>query len=100
MFDSRHAVQDLDTLFPGDEVWIPDHSTTGHVVEPIAPRSYHVSIPTGTLRCNHAHLQSIPTPTRETAEPSNANPHFDNQLTVTKSGHVLKPPQQWPNELT
>ena len=75
MFDSRHAVQDLDPLCPGDEVWIPDHNTTGHVVEPIAPRS---SIPTGTLRRNHAHLRHIPTPDRETAEPSNANPHSDN----------------------
>ena len=56
VFDSRHAVQDLDPLFPGDEVWIPDHKTTGHVIELTASRSYHVSIPTGIVRRNRAHL--------------------------------------------
>ena len=67
VFDSRHAVHDLkpasmqttarhtfhhqtidvhiDQQFR--EVWVPDHNITGHVIEPIAPRSYHVSIPTG-----------------------------------------------------
>ena len=76
VFNSWHAVQDLDPLFP-DEVWIPDHNTTGHVVELIAPRSYHVSFPTGTLRHNHAHLRHMPTLDRETAESPNVNPHSE-----------------------
>ena len=108
VFDSRHAVQDLDPLFPGDEVWIPDHKTTGHVVEPIAPRSYHVSIPTGIVRRNRAHLRRMPSSDRETAtetaEPSNsANPQssdLNNSITVTKSGRVSKPPKRWINEST
>ena len=106
VFDSRHAVQDLDPLFPGDEVWIPDYKTTGNVVEPIAPRSYHVSIPTGIVRRNRAHLRRMPSSDRETAtettKPSNsANPQssdLNNSITVTKSGHVSKPPKRWINE--
>ena len=56
VFDSRHAVHDLGPLFPGDEVWVPDHNTTGHVTELITPRSYHISIPTGIIRHNHSDL--------------------------------------------
>ena len=33
-FDCRHAVQDLDPLLPGEQVWVTDHNTTGNVVEP------------------------------------------------------------------
>ena len=36
VFDLRHAVHDLHPLFPGEEVWVPDHNVTGHVIEPIA----------------------------------------------------------------
>ena len=65
MFDSRHAVHDLDPLYPGDEVWVPDHKITGHVIEPIAPRSYHVSILTGIVRCNRTHLRCLPSSDNE-----------------------------------
>ena len=86
-------------------MWIPDHKTTGHVVEPIALRSYHVSIPTGVVRRNRAHLRSSDRDTvTETAKPSNsANPQsrdLNNSITVTKSGRVSKPPKRWINEST
>ena len=95
VFDSRHAVHDLDPLFPGDEVWVPDHNITGHVIEPIAPRSYHVSIPTGIVRRIHAHLWCLPTSddgetfTQIAEPPSHVNPQLSNsnsRVTVTKSG--------------
>lgn len=104
MFDSRHAVHDLDPLFPGDEVWVPDHNITGHVIEPIAPRSYHVSIPTGIVRRNRAHLRRLPSSDNgetftQTAEPpSRVNPQSSNsnsRVTVTKSGRVSIPPKRW-----
>ena len=37
LFDSRHAVRDLDPLLPGEHVWIQDHNTEERVVEPAAP---------------------------------------------------------------
>ena len=52
VFDFRHATRELDPLLPGEEVWVQDHNAPGKVVEPIAPRSYHVSIPTGLIRRN------------------------------------------------
>jgi len=33
-FDRHHAVQDLDPLLPGEQVWVTDDNTTGNVVEP------------------------------------------------------------------
>ena len=75
VFDSRHAVHDLHPLFPGEEVWVPDHNVTGQVIEPIAPRSYHISLPTGIVRHNCVHLRLMPTSndreaTLQIAEPS------------------------------
>ena len=104
MFNSRYAVHDLDPLFPGDEVWVPDHNITGHVIEPIAPRSYHVSISTGIVRRNRAHLRRLPssdngeTFTQIAKTPSRVNPQSSNsnsRVTVTKSGHVSIPPKRW-----
>ena len=103
VFDSRYAVHDLDPLFPGDEVWVPDH-ITGHVTEPIVPRSYHVSILTGIVRRNRAHLRRLPSSDNgetftQTAEPpSHVNPQSSNsnsRVTMTKSGRVSIPPKRW-----
>lgn len=79
VFDKRHAVQELDPLLPGEQVWIPDHNSTGTVVEPVAPRSYNVSVPTGILRRNRVHLHQLP----------------ENNCRVTRSGRVSKPPTKW-----
>ena len=49
VFDSRHSAQELDPLLPGEQVWVQDHNTSGNVVEPVAPRSYRVAIPTGVI---------------------------------------------------
>ena len=85
-------------------MWVPDHNITGHVIEPIAPRSYHVSIPTGMVRCNCAHLRRLPSSDNgetftQTAEaPSRENPQSSNsnsRVTVTKSGRVSIPRKRW-----
>jgi len=34
VLDKCHAVQELDPLLPGEQVWIPDHNSTGTVVKP------------------------------------------------------------------
>ena len=94
VLDSWHAVLDLDPLFL-DEVWVPDHNVTGHVIEPTAPTSYRVSIPTGIARRIHAYLWRLPTSddgetfTQIAEPPSHVNPQSSNsnsRVTVAKSG--------------
>ena len=94
VFDSRHATRELDPLLPGEQVWIPDHNTSGSVVEPIAPRSYHVSIPTGLIRRNRSHLRRIPNESETVvhSQPTNVR---DSETTVTRSGHVSRPLIRW-----
>ena len=108
VFDSRHAVHDLHPLFPGEEVWVPDHNVTGHVIEPIAPRSYHISLPTGIVRRNRAHLRRMPTSndreaTLRIAEPSSfvsSQSNDPNRVTVTRSGRTSKPPNRFIDQST
>ena len=104
VFDSQHAVYDLDTLFPWDEVRVPNHNITSHVIEAIVPRSYHVSIPTGIVRHNRAHLQHLPiSDNGETFIQiaklfSCVNLQLSNcywRVTMVKSGHVSMPPKWW-----
>ena len=103
VFDSRHAARDLDPLLPGEEVRVWDHNTSGRVVDPIAPRPYHVSIPTRLLRRNRSHLRRIPNES-ETVVDSQLNMQQsvrDSNSVVTRSGHISKPPTRWsPGENT
>ena len=105
VFDARHAVHDLDPLVPGDEVWVPDHNTTGNVIEPIAPRSYHVSIPTGIVRRNRAHLRRMPnsdstvTVTRSAESPNCVDEQASDRVT-TRSGRVSVLPKRWISQTT
>ena len=94
VFDSRHAVHDLRPLFP-DEEWVSDHNTTGHAIELIVPRSYHVS---RMVRCNHAHLRCMTTSdsrgiTTQNAERHNCVDQSTSRITVTKSGCISIPPK-------
>ena len=102
-FDSRHRVQNLDPLSPGDLVWIPDHNSSGTVVQSAATRSYQVSTPTGTIRRNRRHLtlmpeQDLPTPDHSQEEniPQESTPELANVpgdgVTITRSGWVSIPP--------
>ena len=103
IFDSRYATRALDLLFPGEEVWVQDHNTPGRVVELIAPRSYHVSIPTGLIRRNRSHLRRIPNDneTVVNSQPSNEQPVRDSNSVETRSGRISKPPTRWsPGENT
>ena len=55
-FDSRHRAQILDTLLPGETVWLPDQRTEGTVVRDSAPRSYTVQTSKGQYRRNRRHI--------------------------------------------
>lgn len=59
-FDSRCGVRDLPKLEEGDLVWIPDRQTEAVVQEEVAPRSYNVSTPDGTVRRNRRDLVQMP----------------------------------------
>ena len=103
VFDSRHATRKLDPLLPGEEVWVQDHNAPGKVVEPIAPRSYHVSIPTGLIRRNRFHLRRIPNEGDTVVETqlNNLQPVRDSDSVMTRSGRISKPPNRWsPGENT
>ena len=98
VFDSRHATRVLDPLLPGEKVWVQDHNAPGKVVEPIAPRSYHVSIPTGLIRRNRFHLRHIPNGGDTVVvytQSSNQQPVRDINSVITRSGHISKPPTRW-----
>ena len=59
-FDRHHGVRDLTQLMPGDLVWIPDRETEAVVEEEVAPLSYNVSTPGGTLHRNRRNLIRVP----------------------------------------
>jgi len=68
----------------------------------IAPRSYHVSIPTRVIRRNQSHLRRMPNVSDSATTESDgevqsdvARPQLSNtdgRVTVTRSGRVSKPP--------
>lgn len=102
-FDIRHRVRNLDPLLPGDLVWIPDHNTSGTVVQSTATRSYQVSTPTGSIRRNRRHLTLLPEqdpPTQEHSQEDNTPQETSTGLadnpgdgvTITRSGRVSVPP--------
>ena len=66
-------------------------------MEPIAPQSYHVSIPTGLIRRNHSQLRRIPNES-ETVVDSQSNMQqsvIECNSVVTRSGRISKPPTRW-----
>ena len=80
-----------------------DHNAPGKVVEPIAPRSYHVSILTGLIRRNRFHLRRISNEgsTIVDTQLSNQQPVRDSNSVITRSGRISKPPTRWsPGENT
>ena len=80
-----------------------DHNALGKVVEPIAPQSYHVFIPTGLIRRNRSHLRRIPNESETVVDTqsSNQQPVRDTIPVVTRSGCISKPPNRWsPGENT
>jgi len=95
VINSRHATRELNPLLPGEEVWMQDHNAPGKVIEPIAPRSYHVSIPTGLIRRNRFHLRHIPNEGDTVVvytQSSNQKPVRDTNSVMTRRGRISKPP--------
>ena len=81
-FDMRHRVRDLPDLEEGTVVWIPDRQTEAVVKEEVAPRSYTVSSPDGTVRRNRRDLVQMPE--------SNPSSETDTQNAVPQTQGTVK----------
>lgn len=101
-YDRRHGARRLQSLKPGDRVWITDRRETGIVQSSAdAPRSYSVNTQDGNFSRNRFHLVPMPTVSKSpdlppqdttaerTFEPTYGTPHSDH--VVTRSGRVVKP---------
>ena len=103
----RHRARNLEPLLPGETVWLPDHESSGTVLEESSSRSYSVQTPNGQFRQNRRHI--IPTPSNSISElppsaetiptsndlPTNSNNQQDSRCTHTRSGRVTKPPDRF-----
>ncbi|KAJ8889957.1 hypothetical protein PR048_009462 [Dryococelus australis] len=59
-YDARHGVHELDPLHPGAQVWIPDLSRYGRVLQPANQfRSYIVAVGTRDVRRNRTQLVTV-----------------------------------------
>ena len=81
-FDSRHCTRELVHLLPGDNVYLKDGliSTEGQVIQQVAPRSYNVTTPHGTLRRNRRHLHLLTQ---------------SDDVTITRTGRVSRKPLRY-----
>ena len=109
-FNRRHQTKSLESLLPYETVWVPDHNTSGTVIEGNAPRSYTIQIPSGHFRRNRRHVISLPTATQSSTDDTISNdtpeesPHNNNGQqndrdvtstdTLTRSSRVSKPPDR------
>ena len=98
-FDSRHRAQTLDTLLPGETVWLPDQRTEGTVVRDSAPRSYTVQTSKGQYRRNRRHIIFLPTEPITNQPDTNArrNPQTNSNDSPTGSPIPLPSPPSEPN---
>ena len=83
---------------PGEEVWIPDKSSSSEIETALENRSYQVRTPLGTVRRNHRNLNRLPpreTQTEpdpnEVTEPNGvteSNKQLQEQITPLSQGEV------------
>ena len=98
-FDVRHRANTLETLLPGQQVWIFGRRDGGVVVDQSqSPRSYIVSTPTGDLRRNRRHLTQIPdsensdSRSEQTPQQEMVVPTESTTRSTTRSGRASIPP--------
>ena len=85
-YDRRYGVRKLPELNPGDAVWIPDRKEEGMVQEEVAPRSYRVNTPEGTVRqTGESWCVPMVTLQTQTSRNSNCNPNLNRQMRLRKN---------------
>ena len=98
-FNNHHRARQLRSLQTGEQVYIPDNSSEGIVLEEPSPHSYVVQTPNGTYRRNRRHLLPLPS---DNDSQSNTNISTeDNDVESlpsnncrTKSGCLSRPPER------
>ena len=81
-YDRRYGVRELPELNPGDIVWIPDREEEAVVQEEVAPRSYRVNTPEGTVRRNRRGLVHMPETDSQSTVESQSESQLESQPTV------------------
>ena len=94
-FDQHHRAKTLEPLLPGETVWLPDHSSSGKVVEQTAPRSFVVQTSEGVYRRNRRDIISMPVSDPEDSGEAGSQPATDSNTTRTRSGRMSKPPDRF-----
>ena len=97
-FDRHYGARELPQLNTGDLTWLPDFETEAVVEEEVAPRSYNVSTPQGTVRRNRRNL--IQAPDQENGDPMSEGPAEHTEQSQApreepvrrQSGRVSQPP--------
>ena len=60
-YDRHHCAKEQSSLFPGQEVWIPDNGITGRIQQEESHRSYSVTTQNeGVIRRNRRQLNPLP----------------------------------------
>ena len=62
IFDNCHKARELQSLQPGDTVWIPENKSNGTVVEQSNTRSYTVRVQDRNICRNRRDLIAMPDP--------------------------------------
>ena len=86
-FNKHHNARQLRPLQTGEQVYIPDNSSNGTVIDEPSPRSYNVQTSGGIYRRNRRQLLPLPT---ESVTPEDLPPN----TCCTKSGGISKPPER------
>ena len=59
-YDLHHRVKKQPSLYPGEDVWIPDQGTEGKILQEESQRSYSVITPReGIIRRNRRHFNPL-----------------------------------------
>ena len=105
-YDRRHCAKEQSSLFPGQEVWIPDNGITGRIQQEESHRSYSVTTQNeGAIRRNRRQLNPLP-PQEDAQETQSDGPEVrtfstsverngDQQVKYTRSGRKSKPPDRY-----
>ena len=99
-FNNYHQAKQLRPLQVGEQVYIPDNSSEGTVIEESTTRSYIVQTDGGTYRRNRRQLLPLPATTDVTEQNSQSEnvsetpDSLPSDACRTRSGRISRPPER------
>ena len=99
-FNNYHQARQLKPLQLGEQMYIPDNSTEGTVIEESSTHSYIVQTPGGTYRRNRRQLLALPPMTNNTEQNTQRQDASETPQSLpsdacrTRSGRISKPPDR------